>query len=310
MTDEKNSVVIFSHPNDIDTKNVIQWLNYFDQKYLLISSITDIIENNYILNADWIHRNVKSVWFRKLNFTIEMHDSKNRYLINSLKKFLISEVKAIYDLIDFLYKEKKTLGKVDKMDVEKISTLLIAQKIGLKIPDFLITTKKSELIDFLKSNKKIITKPIFNTSQIYFSSTKHFYMYSSLVDELKDLEDYFFPSLLQKYINKVFEVRTFYLDGKLFSAGFINSKDNELIDCRNLINTELIYFPIDLPKAISNKIIKLMKQLNLKTGSLDILYSTDKEYYFIEVNPCGQFEVLSNACSYKLEKEVALWLIN
>lgn len=309
MKNEK-IVIIFSHIEDADTKNVLKWLDYFGQRFLLICSVNDLIQNCKIFDIKWIESNVKSVWFRKLNFTFELKRTENLFLSNSLKKFLTSELNSIYDLFNHLYKNTKVLGSTNNMDVEKISTLLIAKKIGLNTPDFLITSNKIKLRDFIKKNGKIITKPIFNVKPIYLSKSKHFYMYSALITNIEEIEDSFFPSLFQAFIEKMYEIRVFFLDGKLFAAGYTNSKRTQLIDSRNLFKTELIYFPVSLPKTIIQKIIRLMEKLNLKTGSLDLILSTEQKYYFLEVNPCGQFERLSNACNFNLDKEVALWLIN
>ncbi|SQB45601.1 ATP-GRASP peptide maturase, grasp-with-spasm system [Chryseobacterium jejuense] len=50
-----------------------------------------------------------------------------------------------------------------------------------------------------------------------------------------------------------------------------------------------------------------MQSLDLNCGSLDLLKSGDK-YYFLEVNPIGQFLGLSLICNYSLEKEIACYL--
>ena len=64
-----------------------------------------------------------------------------------------------------------------------------------------------------------------------------------------------------------------------------------------------------LPKEIENKIGKLMDSLNLNCGSIDIIYTTKKEYVFLEVNPVGQFGMVSTPCNYALEKQIAKTLI-
>lgn len=50
-----------------------------------------------------------------------------------------------------------------------------------------------------------------------------------------------------------------------------------------------------------------MEALDLNCGSLDLIKS-GSTYYFLEVNPVGQFGNLSFDCSYHLEKEIAEYL--
>lgn len=57
------------------------------------------------------------------------------------------------------------------------------------------------------------------------------------------------------------------------------------------------------------KIRKLMNTLNLNTGSIDVLKGIDGKYYFLEVNPVGQYLSPSISCGYCVEKNIAEWLI-
>ena len=52
-----------------------------------------------------------------------------------------------------------------------------------------------------------------------------------------------------------------------------------------------------------------MQKLDLETGSIDLIKSTNGEYYFLEINPNGQFGMTSYPCNYNLEEKVALKLI-
>mgnify|MGYP000874440113 CR=1 FL=1 len=67
--------------------------------------------------------------------------------------------------------------------------------------------------------------------------------------------------------------------------------------------------PFKIPIEISNKIIKLMKKLKIICGSIDMIYTPKGEYVFLEVNPIGQFQWLSQNCNYYIEREIANHLI-
>ena len=53
-----------------------------------------------------------------------------------------------------------------------------------------------------------------------------------------------------------------------------------------------------------------MDNLDLNSGSIDIILTPDNKYVFLEVNPVGQFEQVSFPCNYGLFKEVAEYLIH
>jgi glutathione synthase/RimK-type ligase-like ATP-grasp enzyme len=58
------------------------------------------------------------------------------------------------------------------------------------------------------------------------------------------------------------------------------------------------------------KIDEFMSSLNLKCGSLDLIYSTNDELYFLEVNPNGQYDWVSYFGNFNLTKNIAEILIN
>jgi hypothetical protein len=49
--------------------------------------------------------------------------------------------------------------------------------------------------------------------------------------------------------------------------------------------------------------------MNLNTGSIDLICTKSGEYVFLEVNPVGQFSMVSFPCNYYLEEKIADLLI-
>jgi glutathione synthase/RimK-type ligase-like ATP-grasp enzyme len=68
--------------------------------------------------------------------------------------------------------------------------------------------------------------------------------------------------------------------------------------------------PYKLPDYIEVKIEMLMNKLSLNTGSIDLVFTTDNEYYFLEVNPVGMFSPLTWPLNYTIEKDIAIFLAN
>ena len=50
-----------------------------------------------------------------------------------------------------------------------------------------------------------------------------------------------------------------------------------------------------------------MKNLNLSFGGVDLAFSKGK-YYFIEVNPTGEWGWLVKTTGYEIDKEIVNWL--
>ncbi|MDO9254630.1 MAG: hypothetical protein Q7U54_03885 [Bacteroidales bacterium] len=51
-----------------------------------------------------------------------------------------------------------------------------------------------------------------------------------------------------------------------------------------------------------------MKKLKLNMGSIDIIKSIEGKYYFLEINPVGQYDFVSFHCNYNIHMEIAKYL--
>ena len=120
----------------------------------------------------------------------------------------------------------------------------------------------------------------------------------------------FFPSLFQVEVKKDYELRIFYLRGDFYAMA-IFSQEYEMArtDFRKYSGEKpLKCVPYSLPDEIKKKLKKLMDMLSLNTGSIDMIVDTAQKYYFLEVNPSGQFGMTSEPCNYYLEKKIAQYL--
>jgi glutathione synthase/RimK-type ligase-like ATP-grasp enzyme len=128
---------------------------------------------------------------------------------------------------------------------------------------------------------------------------------------IEELPLNFHPTLFQEYIEKVFEIRSFYLNGLFYSSAIMSQNDRQTqIDFRNYNHTKPNRTPpYKLPNELENKLQKLMFDLNLNSGSIDLLVDKYGNYVFLEVNPIGQFAQVSKPCNYYLEEMIANSLI-
>ncbi|MBK7690075.1 MAG: hypothetical protein IPJ31_02800 [Bacteroidetes bacterium] len=112
--------------------------------------------------------------------------------------------------------------------------------------------------------------------------------------------------------SKKIEIRTFFLLGKFYSmAIFSQQNEKTKIDFRHYdFERPNRTVPFKLPVVIEKRIERLMRKLKLSSGSLDIIYTLDGEYIFLEVNPIGQFDWLARSCNYPIEKQIAKELID
>ncbi|WP_340077270.1 grasp-with-spasm system ATP-grasp peptide maturase [Leptobacterium sp. I13] len=316
-------ILILSTPRDYDTQLVIDWLSFNDTPFYRLND-EDImtghvsfnmnpknIQQAYIKdkNNKILFKDIKVVWFRKFGFFKSYEGTLGKN--NDITRYIYSEFSIIRNHIVKLLKDKDWLFKRSNM-LTKIEILSMASQYGLNIPDSIITSEKKELNRFFeKHHSSIITKSINEGKHIeHLSKTYAFYTHK--ITSLKNVQGKFSPSLFQEYIEKEYELRIFFLDNKFYPM-VIYSQNNEKtkIDFRNYDfenpNRVGCY---KLPVHIEKKLLTLMNTIGLNTGSIDMIKSTNGKYYFLEINPSGQFGMTGLPCNYNLHQKVAQYLTN
>lgn len=202
-----------------------------------------------------------------------------------------------------ILESKKHLNKQSNSHVNKLLVLDEAKKVGLDVPDYYLSNNTQNV-----KLRKTITKPIAGNPIIKsIAKNTDGILYTAIVDEY--IKNDFFISFFQEKIEKDFEIRTFYLNGKCWSFAIFSQNDEQTkVDFRKY-NTEVPNRNVryNLPRSIEENIHLLMLSLDLNCGSLDFIKSGEK-YFFLEVNAIGQFLGLSFIGNYSLEKEIATYL--
>lgn len=262
-----------------------------------------------------------AVWIRRwsdynaisdvVNLLKEVSDSN---LILSIVSILSRDISQIEKLVLTNLKARRTLSSYSELEVHKINTLLAAKKVGLLIPDFLLTTEKIKLVEFFNQCcGEVIVKDLDRTFH-YSNSEERYTSYTEKInkDFISGLPDVFFLSFFQKYIAKQYEIRSFVLGRRIYSMAIFSQLDPQTaIDFRKYNFTKPNRMvPYQLPKVIEDSIIILFENLQLTTGSVDLIFGLDNEYYFLEVNPVGQYGFVSQVCNYNIDLEIAKYLIS
>lgn len=223
-----------------------------------------------------------------------------------IRNFLYRECEIVSSCLFQKLVNKKWYGH---KFVNKLLVLEEAEHCGLSIPATIVTNRKSVLLSFFNVNKNVIVKPL---SDPVFIDDNAYALYTSMLTDVDfiDMPESIFPVLCQKYISKDYEIRTFYLDGHFYSAAIISQNNEKTkIDFRNYDSQKPNRIvPYKLPDNIEDKLNRLMVKMGLITGSIDIIYK-DGNYCFLEVNPVGQYEMISYPCNYNLSSVIAEFLI-
>lgn len=300
-------ILLISNENDQTTNDVIEWLRYFNAEWTRLNGedLIDGEKHSYLLSigADSLKlehfcNKIDCVWFRRFypDYS-EAVDSFDSYLNNELKV-----------LKEYIFSgQTRILGNITHR-TNKLIALSIAEEVGLKIPATVIVNNRKDFCKFLDKHPSVITKPITETLD-YKRGDNDYTLYTNEVssDYLDKIPCKFFPTLIQEKVNKDFEIRTFYWKEKCYSmAIFSQENENTTIDFRRYDRKRPNRnVPYQLPTEIEEKISSLMKRIKLNSGSIDLIKGVDGNFVFLEVNPNGQFGMVSYPCNYNLEMIIA-----
>ena len=327
-------ICIFSTSADHSTTDVIRWLHYLGKKDVIRINYNDRNSSNYTLididegtfcfkvdNQLIPLKEIEAVWYRKgknwlcdqfYQVSVEDHSRFSVYLNAKIE----SEESTLSTYVHHIIENSiSSVGSASKNNLNKLLVLCAAKEIGLLTPHFYITNNKRVINQIFDKSKNLITKPISDGLYLFenIKNNTGYFSYTEKLnkDMLENLPNQIFPSFFQHNIDKKFEIRVFFLEDKCYSMAIFSQSDEQTkVDFRKY-NEEKPnrYVPFTLPEEIDQKLIRLFKKLDLNTGSVDLLVDQQENFYFLEINPVGQFGMVSSPCNYFLEKKVALKLI-
>lgn len=333
----KGKILVLAEDGDSSIDDVLTWLKYqYDTDIVRINDkdkieILDILITNdsasfsiRINDNTGINSNdIKSYWYRRGRlsyqgiYVSEKVESSEftTSVLNGINEYYSEEWTDAVNTIHFMLQNSniKNIGSFFDVETNKIKNLEIARKVGLEIPKSLVSNSVDSIIAFISSQEKTIVKPVRSTGsakkigfETFSFSQKTSIFDKSTLEKVLRKHSKFQPTHFQEYIEKDFEIRAFYIEGKIYAmAIFSQSNEQTKIDFRDYdrLNPNR-NVPFRLPNAIEDKLISLMSELRYKTGSFDIIYSKGR-YVFLEVNTLGQFEWVSKSCNYFIEKKIA-----
>jgi ATP-GRASP peptide maturase of grasp-with-spasm system len=316
-------ILILSEVSDVMTDSVCQWLFYKNKKFVRINNedfyqykIQMLSDNNsfeILLTKNGHSYKIsefEKIWFRRGNFYFLKPEKplySNSKVQEKIKEHIDFEEQTLVNFLYSVLMQKTHINNPLHYNSNKLVSLNTAIKCGLIIPITLITDSKKTLASFHKTSNSIITKNIQDV--ILVRNIDGYSIGQSTKKISNSIKNDFWYSLFQEEIVKKYELRIFYFMGNFYTMAIFPRK--ETLDFRTVdVNSPecLRMVPYNLPKDIKIKIRKFMKEMELESGSIDMIVDPNDQFYFLEVNPVGQFHFLNRICNYYIEKEISNFL--
>lgn len=258
------------------------------------------------------HSSITAVWYRKpdiLTLPELLEDSEKEYAFRECTKDLY----GFYNQIEscFWISPIHSLKKAENKPLQ----LSLASTIGFSIPDTIITNDSDEAWDFYNQKdgnvvyKTLSSGLVLSRRGAWDNGIVRGEIYTTVLQECQRSDFNLVancPCLFQEYINKKFEIRITVVADRTFAAE-IHSQENPatLHDWRREELDSVPHYIHELPDEISEKCVMLVKGLGLQYGAIDMIYTPDNQYIFLEINPNGQYGWVEAKTGLNISEAVA-----
>lgn len=305
-------ILIISRNDDSITDEICSWLLAGNKQFIRLNENQEISSIHFDFTQDVFKitidndvynlNDITSAFYR--NGTFSYSTFNNEEIDERIEEFYNAEFRSVTQFIFYYLKAKKIpmYGNFFVKEVNKLEVLHLAKLNGFKVPETYIFSEISAIRDVI-SKKGHITKaisemqPVISEGSLYLNYTRQIFP-----EDLQNKIGGIVPTLLQDMIHPDFEIRVFFFEKMIWALATFDFENN--VDIRNIKEIDKRYIPYELPKSLQIKILKLAGQLQLKCGTIDLL-KTEKDIYFLEVNPLGQFHQVSYFGNYNIGQFIA-----
>lgn len=252
--------------------------------------------NNYSFTISTEH--LKSIYYRAPTFLRDIFQegvSEEEQLIRTQWAAFVRSL-CVFENVKWL----NNPTDIYKAEIKPYQ-LFLANKLGIKIPKTTVSNITLSSDFEYQAIKSIDTAIVSNGENEGFIYTE---IYKK--NELKEVK-YSSPFFIQQGLVPKVDIRVTVVENNLIAIRITSDKDIDE-DWRRYKN-ELTYSIFELPKTVHDFCINYTKNLNLNFGAIDlVLHNT--EYYFIEINPTGEWSWLQKNTGYNFDKLITKALIN
>ncbi|MFP3832931.1 MvdC/MvdD family ATP grasp protein [Chryseobacterium sp. SIMBA_028] len=272
-------------------------LNHLQKMSINENSFEITDELGKIIHSD----DIKGVWHRKawrISIPEELDENYEKIFQNEYGSLRYNLFTTLEDIpwINPFEKEKK-------IDGNKMLQLKIAERNHLTIPNTVFSNDEEKITAFF--HQYCSGKAIAKLHGVQSKTMSGENLISTMIIEEETLEHLsdiaYCPMIFQPYIDKEYELRIMYVDGDFFTGKINNSTHADW----RVSDENYFWSAYELPENIKINLTSMMKEMGLYMGAIDVIKGKDGEYYFLEVNPQGEWGMLQKELGFPIAERIA-----
>jgi hypothetical protein len=187
----------------------------------------------------------------------------------------------------------------------KIKQLAFATRLGFRVPPTLITNNPRAVKDFC-TDRSVIGKPLRQALLHLDGAESVVFTTRVRVDDATDPQSVTAtPFIVLEEVPKRFDVRVTVVGERVFAATIDSQSSPETqVDWRRSSRADLQHQTHSLPKSLEMMCVSLTRALGLRFGAIDLVLDTSGEYWFLEINPNGQWGWIQVRTGYPIASAI------
>ena len=174
----------------------------------------------------------------------------------------------------------------------KTSQLAVAASLGFELPPTLVTNSPERFREFYRQHSGNVVSKVASPA-FHRAVGDTFCRYTEVVTR-RDVgyaeSIRYAPVIFQAYVPKRLELRVTVVGSRVFSAAIDSQASNHTRhDWRRYDLDQTPHRPHGLPADVEQRCVRLVAELGLCYGAIDLVLTPDGRYVFLEINPNGQY---------------------
>lgn len=239
------------------------------------------------LDLDDVH----SVWFRRFAAPSDSYPLREAAAFIQGWSYLLSDV--------FWMNHPLVLGRAEN----KMFQLRTAARCGLAIPPTVVGNN-FEVGRARIEGPDVVAKTLGGARVV--DSGEDFHLFSQRIqwESIDEPSVRAAPLILQRPVKPGTDIRATFVGEECFAAE-IEVIDDTHVDWRSVTDEKLNYRQVELPQSVLRGCLAMNRVLGLEYAAYDFVAHHDGSYWFLEVNPSGQWGWIEQALGFPLSDRIA-----
>ncbi|MCP1237954.1 hypothetical protein NKW55_15535 [Gluconobacter kondonii] len=229
-----------------------------------------------------------TVWYRRQPSSFVTPENmlpEDEWFFNESANYFCGSMSTLFNE-SFCVNPFKSLGRM----ANKAIQISLAKETGFFVPNTIITSDPAYVSSFRKQYDTVCVKYL--VWMTWGSGTKTRATFTAKIEKNEILESSQIRnsiSIFQPFIKKQYEVRITVFGHYMQAVKIPQGVGVDPVDWRKNLNYLAHIKKIKIPYEIREKIIFLMKRMNINFGAFDFIIDKDQKWWFLEVNESGTF---------------------